>query len=98
MKVIPYLIFLQAQHDWRSRRTIRTKWIAFELEQEYLAASAFRFLPADIEENVVLSLYKQLCETDASDTALPQMQQSLFNVKEQTTAQEAYDKEVVRCR
>jgi site-specific DNA-methyltransferase (cytosine-N4-specific) len=35
------------------------KWLAFELERSYLAASAFRFLDV-VNEPIVKSLYKNL--------------------------------------
>lgn len=50
------------------------KWLAFELEREYLAASAFRFLPG-LEEEEVVFLYSKLSEEDSFEIALPQQLQ-----------------------
>ena len=45
------------------------KWAAFELEQKYLAASAFRFT-SEMDEKKLASLYDRLCATPC-DIALP---------------------------
>jgi len=55
------------------------KWIAFEIEQSYLAASAFRFL-SNIDKDTVQSLYGSLIAEDAKGIIIPQAvtQQLLF--------------------
>jgi site-specific DNA-methyltransferase (cytosine-N4-specific) len=47
------------------------RWLAFELEQKYLATSAFRFLP-EANEGTVKPLYAQLCAYDTADMVIPQ--------------------------
>ncbi len=47
------------------------KWIAFEIEQRYLAASAFRFLP-DTEEDSARDIYSRLCENPGARVSVPQ--------------------------
>jgi len=46
-------------------------WIAFELEREYLATSAFRFL-SEVNEEIAKSLYTQLCAEDLVNIAVLQ--------------------------
>lgn len=55
------------------------KWIAFEINQSYLAASAFRFLN-EAQEDIVKSLYSKLIAESARGVAIPQkaLQQRLF--------------------
>ena len=55
------------------------RWIAFEIDQFYLAASAFRFLNA-AQEDIVKSLYSKLIAEDARRITVPQriMQQYLL--------------------
>lgn len=55
------------------------KWIAFEIEQSYLAASAFRFL-GRVDEATVKSLYSKLMTEGAKGVIIPQAtaQQFLF--------------------
>ena len=50
------------------------RWIAFELEQKYLATSAFRFLP-EIDEDLARSLYDGICAKGAANIVIPQMLQ-----------------------
>jgi len=55
------------------------QWIAFELEQEYLATSAFRFLHK-ADESLAYPLYDRLCAEDAADIVVPQvLQECLFD-------------------
>jgi hypothetical protein len=39
---------------------VQRRWIAFEQEHQYLAASAFRFLDKDVSTEDALSLYESL--------------------------------------
>ena len=52
-------------------------WIAFELEREYLATSAFRFL-SEVNEEIAKSLYTQLCVEDVVNIAVLQGLQLTF--------------------
>jgi DNA modification methylase len=47
------------------------RWMAFEISQEYLAASAFRFL-GDVSDGAVISLHERLTSPGASMMPLPQ--------------------------
>ena len=59
------------------------RWIAFELEQKYLATSAFRFLP-EIDEGVVESLYDRFCVEGAANIMIPQvLQERLLDEREE---------------
>jgi hypothetical protein len=49
-------------------------WIAFELEQKYLAASVFRFL-SDADETTVRNLYTELCGQGAANTTISRVVQ-----------------------
>lgn len=52
------------------------KWIAFEIERKYLAASSFRFLePAD--EKAVVSLYEKLLNENTFNIKIPKQQKQL---------------------
>jgi site-specific DNA-methyltransferase (cytosine-N4-specific) len=53
------------------------RWIAFELEREYLAASAFRFL-SEADESSIRALYHQLCFENTVDVKIPQISQARF--------------------
>jgi DNA modification methylase len=50
------------------------QWLAFEMEQSYLAASAFRFLP-DSDESAVQKLHAELCTEGAANVAICQVLQ-----------------------
>lgn len=58
---------------------LRRRWIAFEIDQSYLATSAFRFLN-EAQEDIVKSLYTKLIAEDAKRIIIPQgvMQQCLL--------------------
>jgi len=58
------------------------RWIAFEIERAYLAASAFRFLDY-LNEDVVKSLYKKLMEKEPNEIIIPQaaIQKMLANLE-----------------
>jgi len=59
------------------------RWIAFELEQEYLATSAFRFL-SEVDEGLVEPLYDRLCVEGATNIAIPQvLQERLLDEREE---------------
>jgi len=59
--------------------TLGRKWIAFEIEQSYLAGSAFRFLER-MDENTVKLIYNKLISESAKGITIPQVppQQLLF--------------------
>lgn len=61
-------IFAGSNTTGASAESLGRKWIAFELKQTYLAASAFRFLD-DIDEHTMKSLYEQL-STNESNTGI----------------------------
>jgi site-specific DNA-methyltransferase (cytosine-N4-specific) len=43
------------------------KWISIEQSFEYIASSAFRFLPLEFNEKKILELYNKLCSTEYVD-------------------------------
>jgi site-specific DNA-methyltransferase (cytosine-N4-specific) len=47
------------------------RWIAFEKQQDYLVASAFRFLD-NISESEIKAIYEQLRRKEAPNVRLPQ--------------------------
>jgi hypothetical protein len=51
------------------------RWIAFEKQQDYLVASAFRFLD-NISESQIKAIYEQLRGKEASNMRLPQRMQA----------------------
>ena len=67
------------------------RWIAFELEQKYLAASAFRFLP-EANEGLVESIYDRLCVEGATDIMIPQvLQERLLDEREEYVIESELD-------
>jgi site-specific DNA-methyltransferase (cytosine-N4-specific) len=50
------------------------RWMAFELDQKYLAASAFRFL-SSVDVNMVESFYTKLCQDNAANIRVPRAPQ-----------------------
>ena len=51
------------------------RWIAFEKQQDYLVASAFRFLD-NISEGEIKATYEQLRRKEVSNVRLPQRMQA----------------------
>lgn len=72
-------IFAGSNTTGAAAESLGRRWIAFELEQSYLAASAFRFL-GRLDEELITSLYTRLTAIDASGIAIPQppLQDALF--------------------
>ncbi len=72
-------IFAGSNTTGAAAEELRRHWMAFELEQEYLAASAFRFLP-EADEDVARHLYESLCVEGAANVMIPQLlQERLFD-------------------
>jgi len=67
-------IFAGSNTTGAAAEQLGRRWIAFELEQKYLATSAFRFLP-EADEHLVRSLYDRLCVEGAADIVIPQVLQ-----------------------
>jgi len=57
------------------------RWIAFEIDQSYLAASAFRFLDG-AEEDIVKSLYSRLIAEGTKGVIIPQVAAQQFLLEE----------------
>ncbi len=57
------------------------RWIAFEIDQSYLAASAFRFLDG-AEEDIVKSLHSRLIAEGAKGVIIPQVAAQQFLLEE----------------
>ena len=64
-------IFAGSNTTGAAAEKLGRRWIAFELEREYLVASAFRFLP-EASESMARSLYAQLCAHGAVEVVVPQ--------------------------
>jgi DNA modification methylase len=72
-------IFAGSNTTGAAAEQLGRRWIAFELEQKYLATSAFRFLP-EADEDLVRSLYDGLCVEGSADIVVPQvLQERLFD-------------------
>lgn len=54
------------------------RWLAFDCEREYLAASAFRFLPSNTEEALLRQLYDRLMQGEELDLSKHKPQAELF--------------------
>lgn len=67
-------IFAGSNTTGAAAEQLGRRWIAFELEQKYLATSAFRFLP-EADKHLVRSLYDRLCVEGAADIVIPQVLQ-----------------------
>ncbi len=67
-------IFAGSNTTGVAAESLGRQWIAFELEQKYLAASAFRFL-SGADETTVRNLYAELCAERATNTTIPQVVQ-----------------------
>lgn len=72
-------IFAGSNTTGAAAESLGRRWIAFELEQSYLAASAFRFL-GRLDEELITSLYARLTAINASGVTIPQipLQDALF--------------------
>lgn len=51
--------------------SLNRQWIAFEQVQQYLAASAFRFIP-ELEDRLIIDLYAKLMTSNSLGVVLPQ--------------------------
>jgi DNA modification methylase len=67
-------IFAGSNTTGAAAESLGRQWIAFEWGQNYLAASAFRFL-SDTDESVVRNLYAELCAKGAANVAVSQVLQ-----------------------
>jgi site-specific DNA-methyltransferase (cytosine-N4-specific) len=73
-------IFAGSNTTGAATESLDRRWMAFEREQKYLAASAFRFL-SETNQSIARSLHDRLMATDAANVLIPQMiQQSLFSI------------------
>ena len=72
-------IFAGSNTTGAAAEQLGRQWIAFEIEQKYLATSAFRFL-SEPDESLVSSLYNNLCAEDAATIIIPHtLQTRLFD-------------------
>ena len=79
-------IFAGSNTTGAAAEELGRRWIAFELEREYLATSAFRFLP-EASESMVKSLYAQLRADDTANVVIPQkLQLALLDDKGEYSA------------
>jgi len=76
-------IFAGSNTTGAAAERLGRRWIAFELEQKYLATSAFRFL-SDLDEGLVESIHDRLCVEGAVNIAIPQvLQERLLDEREE---------------
>ncbi len=76
-------IFAGSNTTGAAAERLGRRWIAFELEQKYLAASAFRFL-SGIDEDLAESIYDRLCVEGAANIMIPQvLQERLLDDREE---------------
>ncbi len=77
-------IFAGSNTTGAAAESLGRKWIAFEIERNYLAASAFRFLD-NVDETLVRSLYAKLSTPSVASMIIPQiiLQPHLLDEKEQ---------------
>lgn len=64
-------VFAGSNTTGETAESLERKWIAFELDREYLATSVFRFLDR-VDETLVQSLYAKLASQDAYNVVIPQ--------------------------
>lgn len=68
-------IFAGSNTTGAAAESLNRRWIAFEIDRTYLAASAFRFLN-EVDENTVKTLYKKLNSKNVTETIIiPQVTQ-----------------------
>jgi DNA modification methylase len=71
-------IFAGSNTTGAAAEGLSRRWLAFELEREYLATSAFRFLP-EVDEHEGGTLYESLMRENAAGVIIPQViQERLF--------------------
>ncbi len=65
-------IFAGSNTTGAAAESLKRKWMALEIEQKYLAASAFRFLEDNVDELTVKTLFEQLSRPGARMISIPQ--------------------------
>jgi len=65
-------IFAGSNTTGAAAENLRRRWLAFEIERKYLAASAFRFLEDEVDELTVRTLYEQIFQPGARIISIPQ--------------------------
>jgi len=58
----------------------RRRWMAFELEPRYVAASALRFLPSSIPEDTIIDAYQRILAGETVDLGDYSPAPTLFEV------------------
>jgi site-specific DNA-methyltransferase (cytosine-N4-specific) len=66
---------------------LERQWLGFDLSREYVAASAFRFMPKDAPDELLLSSYAQMVRGEPLDITKLHRQQSLFAKAARTAAE-----------
>ena len=72
-------IFAGSNTTGAAAESVGRKWIAFEQNREYLAASAFRFLDTSYSNQEVLTVFQQLIEGKETIKIKPSKQLSLLD-------------------
>ena len=56
------------------------RWMSFELDSRYVAASAFRFLPSSLDDNVKVMAYQRILAGESLDLGSYSPEPSLFDI------------------
>ena len=62
--------------------SLTRRWLAFDLEREYVANSVFRFFEKNLKPEVVQSFYQQILKGESLDLRLHVQQEQLFDLAE----------------
>ncbi len=58
----------------------RRRWLSFELDARYVAASAFRFLPSSLTDDVKIEAYQRILAGDSVDLTRYSPEPTLFDI------------------
>lgn len=73
-------IFAGSNTTGQVAEAARRRWMAFELEPRYVAASAFRFIPTSIADENKVEIYRRLLAGDSVDLSTYSPAPTLFEV------------------
>lgn len=82
-------IFAGSNTSGQVAETMGRRWLAYELDPEYVAASVFRFMPEGCSDNDLRRVYAQLRNGEALHIAELESQQRLFDSDEEPIARRA---------
>lgn len=73
-------IFAGSNTTGQVAETSRRRWLAFELDPKYVAASAFRFLPSSLPDDIKIATYQRIAAGEPVDLAKYSPVPTLFEV------------------